>query len=73
MKLLSDIDDRQTKLEQLYKGDFVNIHDLTHKRGKARKFSYQYKGPFEIEQKVSPLICKVRLADGTSAIIHTNR
>jgi len=65
--------DRQTKLEQFNKGDFVYVHDPIHKRGKARKFSYQYEGPFKIEQKISPLIYKVRMAVGTSAIIHINR
>jgi len=47
--------DRKTKLEQFKKGDFVYVHDPIHKRGKARKFSYQYKGPYEIEEKISPL------------------
>jgi hypothetical protein len=65
--------DRRTNLEQFSKGDFVYIHDPTYKRGKAKKFSYQYRGPFETEQKISPLIYKVRLADGTSTIIHVNR
>jgi hypothetical protein len=65
--------DRQTKLEQFSKGDFVYIHDRTYKRGKAKKFSYQYRGPFETEQKISPLIYKVRLTDGTSTIIHFNK
>ena len=49
------------------------IHDPTHKSSKSKKFSYQYKGPFEIEQKVSPLIYKVRLTDENSTIIHVNR
>jgi hypothetical protein len=53
--------------------DFVCIHDPKFKRCKARKFSYQYKGPFEIEQNISPLIYKVRMADETSTIIHINR
>jgi hypothetical protein len=65
--------DRQTKLEQFSTGDFVYIHDSTYKRGKAKKFSYQYRGPFEIEQKISSLIYKVRLTDGTFTIIHVNR
>jgi hypothetical protein len=39
--------DRQTKLEQYQKGDLVYVHDPTHKRGKARKFSCQYKGPLK--------------------------
>ena len=60
--------DRQVKLEQFNEGDLVYLHDPTHKRSKARKFSYQYKGPFEVEKKISPLIYKVRMADGTSAI-----
>jgi hypothetical protein len=51
----------------------VYIHDPTFKWSKARKFSYQYKGPFAIEQKISPLIYKVRMADGNSTIIHMNR
>jgi hypothetical protein len=65
--------DRPTKLEHFNKGDLVYIHDPIYKRGKAKKFSYQYKGPFEIEQRISPLIYKVRLTDGTSTIIHINR
>ena len=55
------------------RGELVYLHDPTHKRGKARKFSYQYRGPFEIEQRISPLIYKLRMTDGTSAIIHINR
>ena len=65
--------DRQTKLNQFKKGDLVYVHDPTYKRGKAKKFSYQYKGPFEVEQKISLLIYKVRMADGTSAVLHVNR
>jgi hypothetical protein len=65
--------DRQTTLEQFSKGDFVYIYDPTYKRGKAKTFSYQYRGPFEIEQKISPLIYKVRFGDGSSTIIHVNR
>jgi len=64
---------RQAKLGQFNKGDFVYVHYPTYKRSKARKFSYQYKGTFEVEQKISPLICKVRMVDGTSATIHINR
>ena len=57
--------DRQAKLEQFNKGDFVYLHDPTHKRSKARKFSYQNKGHFEVEKRIFPLIYKVRMADGT--------
>jgi hypothetical protein len=46
--------DRQTKPERFKKGDFVYVHDPIYKRVKAKKFSYQYKGPFEIEQRISP-------------------
>jgi hypothetical protein len=48
--------DRQTKLEQYVNRDLVDIHGPTHTRSKAKKFAYQYKGPFEIEQRISPLI-----------------
>ena len=65
--------DRQTKLEQFSKGDLVYIYDPTYKRSQAKKFSYQYKGPFMIKQKISPLIYKVELPDGAFAIIHVNR
>jgi transposase InsO family protein len=65
--------DRQTKPERFIKGDFVYVHDPIYKRGKAKKFSYQYKGQFEVEQRISPLIYKVRMADGSSAILHVNR
>lgn len=49
------------------------LYAPTHKRGKAKKFSYQYKGPFEIEQKISPLIYKVWMTDVSSTIVHINR
>ena len=65
--------DRKARLEQFRRGDLVYVYDPVRKRGKARKFSYQYKGPYEIEEKISPLIYKVRLEDGTSAILHINR
>ena len=64
--------DRRTRLEQFRKGDLVYLHDPTHKRGKARKFSYQYKGPFEVESKISPLIYRIRMAEGTSLVVHIN-
>jgi hypothetical protein len=65
--------DRQTKLMPFKKGDLVYLHDPVYKRAIAKKFSYQYKGPYEIEQKISPLIYKIRLTDGTSTIVHINR
>jgi len=45
---------RQTKLKK-FKRSFVHVHDPTYKKGKAKKFSYQYKGPFEVD-KIFPLI-----------------
>jgi len=44
--------DSHTKLEQFNKGDFVCEHDHTHKRSMARKFSYQYTGPFEFQKNL---------------------
>ena len=64
--------DQQTKLEKFGKGDLVYVHDPTYKKGKAKKFSYKYKGPFEIVERMSSLIYK-RLMDGNSAIVHINR
>ena len=64
--------DRQTKLERFKKGDFVYVHGPTYKRGKAKKFSYQYKWLFEVEQRISSLVHNVRMAYGTSAILHIN-
>ena len=43
--------DRHTKLEQFNKGDFVCEHDHTHKRSMAKKFSFQYRRPFEVERR----------------------
>jgi hypothetical protein len=65
--------DRRPKLEQFKKGAFTYVYDPIHKRSKARKFSYQYKGPHEIEEKISPLLFKVQLDEGTSMILHINR
>ena len=64
--------DRHTKMEQFKKGDYVYVHNPVYKWGKAKKISYQYEGPFEVEQKISSLIYKVRLGDGTSIILHIN-
>jgi len=57
----------------LERRDFVYVHDPIHKRGKAREFSYQYKGPYETEEKISPIIYKVRQEGGTSVILYLNR
>jgi len=65
--------DRHTKMEQFKKGDYVYVHNPVYKRGKAKKFSYQYEGPFEVEQRISSLIYKIRLGDGTSTILYINR
>jgi len=65
--------DRQTKLQSFKKGDFVYVRDPTYKRGKAKKFSHRYKGPYAIEEKISSLIYKIRLDDGTFTIVHINR
>jgi hypothetical protein len=65
--------DKQTKLEQFKKGDLVDLHDPVHKRGKAKKFSYQFKGAFEIESKISPLIYRIRTGEGMSAVVHIHR
>ena len=48
--------DRQMKLEQFRKGDLVYVHNPAYNQGQAKKFSYQYKGPFEIKQRISALI-----------------
>ena len=65
--------DRQTKLEKFVKGDLVYVHDPIYKRGKDKKFSHKYKGPFEVEGRISPLIYKIKLTDGASTIVHINR
>ena len=65
--------DRQTKLETFVKGDLVFVYDPIYKRGKAKKFSQKYKGPFEVEGRISPLIYRIKLTDGASAIVHINR
>jgi transposase InsO family protein len=65
--------DRRTKLEQFKKGDLVYLHDPIYKRGRAKKFSYQFKGPFKIESKVSPLIYRVCTGEGIFTVVHINR
>jgi len=60
-------------LEKLVKGYLVYVHDPIYKRGKAKKFSHKYKGPFEVVGRISPLIYKVKLTDGASAIVRINR
>jgi hypothetical protein len=65
--------DRQAKYEKVEKGDLVYLHNPIFKRGKAKKFSYQYEGPYEVELRISPLIYKLRTREGTSIIVHINR
>jgi hypothetical protein len=65
--------DRQTNIEQFKKEDLVYLHDPTYRRGKAKKFSYQFKGPYEIESKISPLIYRIRTKEGLSTVVHINR
>jgi hypothetical protein len=65
--------DKRTKLEQFKKGDLVYFHDPIYKRGRAKKFFYQFKGPFEIESKVSPLIYRVRTGEGIFTVVRINR
>ena len=36
-------------------------------------FECQYKGPYEVEAKVSPLIYRIRKGDGSLAAVHINR
>jgi hypothetical protein len=65
--------DKQTKLTQFKKGDLVYLHDPICKRGRAKKCSYQFQGPFEIELKTSPLIYRLRTGEGMSTVVHINR
>jgi hypothetical protein len=48
--------DKRTGLEHFKKGNLVYLHDPTYKKGRAKKCSYQFKGPSEIESKISALI-----------------
>ena len=65
--------DEHTKLEHFSKGDLVYLYDPIYKRGKARKFAYKYKGPYEVKQKISPLVYKIQTSEGTDVIVHVNR
>jgi hypothetical protein len=65
--------DKRTGLEHFKKGYLVYLHDPTYKKGRAKKFSYQFKGPFEIESKVSPLIYRLRTGEGMFTVVHINR
>lgn len=65
--------ERRSK-ELLYeKGKLVGLHDPVAKRGKARKFAYQYRGPYMIVARISPLIYRVKVGEGRFIIVHVNR
>ena len=34
---------------------------------------YKYKGPYEVKRRISPLVYKVRTAEGTYVVLHVNR
>jgi hypothetical protein len=57
------------------RGDWVYLHNPIARRGKAEKFAYQYQGPYEILQVVSPLIYKMKVGEGKVVIhvVHINR
>jgi hypothetical protein len=65
--------DEHTKLEFFGKGDLVYLYDPVYKRGKAKKFAYKYKGPYEVKQRISPLVYRIRTAEGTDVILQVNR
>jgi hypothetical protein len=49
------------------------LYNPIFKRGKAKKFSYKYEGPYEVEMKISPLVYKIRVDEEKSVIVHINR
>jgi hypothetical protein len=65
--------DSHTKFENFKRGDLVYLHDPTHKRGKVTKSAYQFKGPYEIEFKLSPLVYRLCTGEGMFIIVHINR
>jgi len=60
--------DEHAKSELYCKGELVYLYDPVYKRGKAKKCSYKYKGPFEVEQRISPLVYRVRTGEETDIL-----
>jgi hypothetical protein len=57
--------DRRAQEVLLKKGDFVYLYNPIAKRGRAKKFEYKYQGPYRILEKISPLIYKLQIEEGT--------
>jgi hypothetical protein len=49
------------------------LHNPIAKRGRAKKFAYQYQGPYTILEKVSPMIYKLQIDADRPIIVHVNR
>jgi hypothetical protein len=48
--------DEKAKLELYCKGVLVYLYDPIYKWRKTKKFAYKYKGPYEVRQRISPLV-----------------
>jgi hypothetical protein len=55
------------------KGDLVYLYDPVAKRGKAKKFAYNYTGPYEVVARISPLIYEIEGGEGKVVVVHVNR
>jgi hypothetical protein len=65
--------DKGTRDIHLKKGDVVYLHNPIAKRSRAKKFAYQYQGPYTILERVSPLVYKLQTDADRSIIAHVNR
>jgi hypothetical protein len=64
----------QKSTQILYKkGELVYLYNPIAKRGKAKKVSYHYQGPYEILAKSSPLRYQVKIGEDRTLVVHVNR
>ena len=54
-------------------GDHVYLRDITIKKGRRKKFSENWKGPYEIIQILNNVNIKIRIGKGKFLIVHIDR
>lgn len=65
--------DRKVNFKKYKVGDYVFLRDITLKKGPHRKFSKNYKGPYQVIDVLNDVNYKIRINKNESVIVHYNR
>lgn len=65
--------DRKINFKKYIVGDYVYLRNVTLKKGVRRKFSKNYRGPYQEIDVLSDVNCKIKINRSESLIVHYNR